>query len=291
MSARAEASADVAELSAKLARAEKMIIYRNEKIAGMKAEALTVAASMEEAMAEERATEVARASCASQELEEIKDIASERLATIRRMAGEVGGRPVISRGADALEECSASAAYSCAERMTERMLSAVGVRGEQGAISDDALMDGLVEGGWMEVVWESRQCWESRMAWVDELKELLQLVWTPDLTRQIRDNLSVSYDKLDELRFSLSHNRVGKQLRPRPWVINPWTGKRENFPQPIAPRNGPRGWAHLIKVLQEKWGLRMDATGRVAQRSFSEAVTKQVLRDEARCHLRPPVYC
>ena len=92
---------------------------------------------------------------------------------------------------------------------------------------------------------------------------------------------------MDELRFSLSHYRVGKQLRPRPWVINPWTGKRENFPQPIAPRNGPRGWAHLIKVLQEKWGLRMDATGRVAQRSFADAVTKQVQRDEARGLLRP----
>ena len=35
----------------------------------------------------------------------------------------------------------------------------------------------------METVWESRQCWELRMTWVDELKELLQLVWTLDLTR------------------------------------------------------------------------------------------------------------
>eukprot|EP00966_Prymnesium_polylepis_P128607 2974697-Prymnesium_polylepis.1 len=60
---------------------------------------------MEEAMAEERATEVARASCASQELEELQETASERLATIRRMAGKVGGRPVINRDADALEEC------------------------------------------------------------------------------------------------------------------------------------------------------------------------------------------
>ena len=217
----------------------------------------------------------------------MQETADERLATIRRMAGRVGGRPVINRSADELEECSASAAYSCAERMTERMLSVVGVCGEQGAVSDDALMDGLVGGGWMETVWESKQCWELRMTWVDELKELLQLVWTPDLTRQVRDNLSVSYDKLDELRFSLSHNRVGKQLRPRPWVINPWTGKRENFPQPIAPRNGPRGWAHLIKVLQQKWGLRMDATGRVAQRSFTDAVGLQVARDETRGLLRP----
>jgi hypothetical protein len=101
---------------------------------------------------------------------------------------------VINRNADELEECSQSAVYSCKERMTGRMLSAVGVCGEPGAISDEALLDGLVEGGWLETVWESEPAWELRMAWVEELKEMLHVEWSPNKTRDIRDLLSVSYD-------------------------------------------------------------------------------------------------
>ena len=65
-SVRAEASADVAELSRRLTRAEKMIVYRNEKIAGMKAEALSVASLTEDAMSTMRATATAHSSCAAQ---------------------------------------------------------------------------------------------------------------------------------------------------------------------------------------------------------------------------------
>ena len=71
----------------------------------------------------------------------------------------------------------------------------------------------------------------------------------------------ISYDKVDELRSMMSMHRVGKRLVPRPWVINPWTSKRINFPQPIAPRCGVAGWTHLVKSMQQKWGLRMDEAG------------------------------
>lgn len=53
------------------------------------------------------------------------------------------------------------------------------------------------------------------------------------------------------------------------------------------PRNGLNGWHRLVKLSQEKWGLSMDANGRVAQRSFRATVQRQVLRDEARGILRP----
>ena len=80
---------------------------------------------------------------------------------------------------------------------------------------------------------------------------------------------------------------VGKTLQPRPWIINPWTNGRVSFPQPIAPRNGPAGWTHLVKEMQKAHGLRMDATGRVAQRSLADTVSRQLARDQARGLLRP----
>ena len=122
---------------------------------------------------------------------------------------------------------------------------------------------------------------------MDELKDVLRTVWTPTLAFEMRDALSISYDKLNELRQKLSLNRVGKSLQPRPWVINPWTNERVSFPQPIAPRNGPAGWTHLMKTMQEAHGLRMDATGRVAQRSLANTISAQLARDQARGLLRP----
>ena len=65
-SARAEASADMTKLSAKLTRAEKMIVYRNEKIDRMNKEALSVASSTEDAMSTMRATAIAQSGCAAQ---------------------------------------------------------------------------------------------------------------------------------------------------------------------------------------------------------------------------------
>ena len=103
----------------------------------------------------------------------------------------------------------------------------------------------------------------------------------------IRDKLTISYDKMDELRFMFSHHRVGKQLRARTWLINPWDGSRVHFPEPIRPRCGALGWTHLVRAMQERHGLVMDTKGRVAQRSYARTVSRQVVRDEARGLLRP----
>jgi hypothetical protein len=136
-------------------------------------------------------------------------------------------------------------------------------------------------------VWESKEIWEMKMAWLEEKKDELRIIWNPNLTLKVKDKLVISYDKVDELRSMISMHRVGKRLVPRPWVINPWTSKRINFPQPIAPRCGVAGWTHLVKSMQQKWGLRMDEAGRVAQRSFLETCASQVRRDQARGLLRP----
>ena len=113
------------------------------------------------------------------------------------------------------------------------------------------------------------------MEWIEEKRDDLSLAWTAQLTSDIRDKLVVSYDKMDELRYALSHHRVGKQLRPRTWFQNPWTGTRFSFPQPIWPRCGALGWTRLVKAMQERHGLRMDSQGKVAQRSFAATVALQ----------------
>ena len=154
-------------------------------------------------------------------LEAAEQKSKERLATIRSATGKLGGRPVLNRGADKLEECSDSAAYSCQLRMAARVLAEIGECGEEGAVSPDSLVKALREGGWLPTLWESEVMWEWRMDWLEEVAEELQLVWTPDHTWKLRDKLCISMDKLDEMRYSFSHNRVGKQLVPRPWVINP----------------------------------------------------------------------
>ena len=214
--------------------------------------------------------------------EKAEQLSETRLSSIRRICGRQGGQPIANRS----NEIGTEAAWKGEQRMVARALDAVGVFGEDGAISEDAMVKALVTGGWLETVWESQAVWELRIEWVDELKDTLRNVWTPNLTLDLKDKLSISYDKLDELRYSLSHHRVGKQLRPRPWVINPWTNARVSFPQPIVPRCGPAGWTHLIKRMQDEHGLRMDATGRVAQRSFTNTVARQLARDQARSLLR-----
>ena len=170
--------------------------------------------------------------------------------------------------------------------MAAAVRDVIGVAGEDGAMSTVALTTALANTGHLEAVFESELMWELRMEWVEQLRDDLGLAWSAQLTSDIRDRLVISYDKLDELRFSLSHHRVGKQLRPRTWFVNPWNNQRLNFPQPIRPRNGPHGWAHLIKLMQVRHGLTMDKSGRVAQRSYSATVALQLARDKARGLLR-----
>ena len=171
--------------------------------------------------------------------------------------------------------------------MAARVLCEIGTCGEEGAVSADALMAALRDGGWIPTVWESEIIWEWRFEWLEECGDDLRIVWTPEHTWKMRDKLNISMDNLDDMRYGFSHYRVGKRLHPRPWVINPWTEKRINFPQPIAPRSGLSGWHRLVKLSIQTWGLRMDADGRVAQRSLRGVVQQQVLRDESRGILRP----
>ena len=274
---------EVARLKRVVASKISSIKYRDSKLS----EAAVAAAEAEEAIAEAELEAKQERREREAESEESAEMLAERLATIRRLAGKTGGRPVVNRNADALAECAPKTADKCGSRMVERMLDAIGHAGGEGAISEDALMMGLVGGGWIECVWESKEIWEMKMAWLEEKKDELRIIWNPNLTLKVKDKLVISYDKVDELRSMISMHRVGKRLVPRPWVINPWTSKRINFPQPIAPRCGVAGWTHLVKSMQQKWGLRMDEAGRVAQRSFLETCASQVRRDQARGLLRP----
>ena len=171
--------------------------------------------------------------------------------------------------------------------MVNSVLGAIGVVGTESEMSTIALMAAIKEGGYLDSIWESEDVWALRMAAVKDLRGDLSIAWDAQLAMNIRDKLTISYDKMDELRFMFSHHRVGKQLRARTWLINPWDGSRVHFPEPIRPRCGALGWTHLVRAMQERHGLVMDTKGRVAQRSYARTVSRQVVRDEARGLLRP----
>ena len=89
---------------------------------------------------------------------------------------------------------------------------------------------------------------------------------------------------MDQLRYALTHHRAGTRLVPRPWFTNPWTGAKLNFPQPIVSR---AAWTPLAKLFIADHGLRMDATGKIAQRSVARVVAEQIQRDKGRSYLAP----
>ena len=208
---------------------------------------------------------------------------AERGLVIKRLCGKLGGRPGMTRTDDELGDCPQSTASHCKASMTSRLLEVLG-DGEMATVS---VVAAIVDGGYLEAVWESEVFWDLRMEWASEKRDDLSLAWNADLSLNIRDKLVVSYDKFDELRFMLSHHRVGKRLVPRTWFVNPWDGRRLSFPQPIRPRSGLLGWARLVSESIKRHGLTMDSQGRVAQRSYADTVIKQVERDVSRKLLRP----
>ena len=133
-------------------------------------------------------------------------------------------------------------------------------------------MEALEAGGYLEAVFESKRIWDLRMEWLSEKSDDLALRWDVSLTMRIRDKLGISYDKTDELRYMLSHHRVGKQLRPMTWAINPWNGSRISYPQPIRPRSGVLGWAKLVSASQKRYGLSMDKAGKIAHSTHTVRV-------------------
>ena len=218
---------------------------------------------------------------------ELDAVAAQRLSTIRRLSGKQGGARGLSRTDDELAELPQSTGSSHKKGMADRIGEVIGEVGTDSEISTKALMEILARNGYLPLVWESEELWALRMDWMDDSIADLSLSWDADFSRRVRDKLVISYDKLDSLRFMLSHHRVGKRLVPRTWIINPWTGDQINYPQPIRPRNGALGWARLIAATQKRFGLTMDSRGRTAQRSYAKTVALQFARDNARGLLKP----
>jgi hypothetical protein len=155
------------------------------------------------------------------ELEDRNELGAERLATIRSICGRLGGTPRAHRTDRELEEMRTDLACAARVNMSAAIGSVIGKVGEDSEISLIALMNADKENGYLEAVFESEEMWDLRMDWAEETRDDLSLAWSAKLTSDIRDKLVVSYDKLDELRFALSHHRVGKTLRPRVWFTNP----------------------------------------------------------------------
>ena len=277
--------ADGAAAARKLAAREKMVERRDVKVASIpQLEAELDEARRSLAVLRPRAAELEAAVCELQsQLDSADQKLAERLSTIRKYVGMQGGRPVINRDEDELQHCSSDHASHCESRMTLRVMDAIGEAGSAGCVTIESLMDALVLNGWLPIIWESAPCWELRMRWGEELKLVLSERWDASLTLRLKDKLMISYDKLDDMRFKFSHHRVSKQLVPLPWFINPWTGKRLNFPQPIVSRYS---WTPLIKAQEERFGLRMSLGGKVASRSFKHTVGLAHARDTARSVLQ-----
>ena len=224
----------------------------------------------------------------NQRIAELETLNADRLTTLRSQAGKLGGRPAISRTQEEQDNLGGgSTAQKSKQSMAARIAGVIGVVETATEISIDSLMEALKAGGYLDSIWESKLIWEFRMEWLKESKDVLALRWDVGLTMRARDKLGISYDKTDELRFIFSHHRVGKQLKPIPWVINPWNGNHISFPQPIRPGSGALGWAQLVSAAQKRYGLSMDKSGRIAQRSYLTTVALQVERDLARGLLRP----
>ena len=101
----------------------------------------------------------------------------------------------------------------------QRISEAIGVVDSPSEMPLSTIMQSLKEGGYLPRLWESQEMWEFRMQWAGELSEMLRMVWDAKLTLRLKDKLSVSQDKLDELRYALSHYR-GVTL-PRLSVFHP----------------------------------------------------------------------
>ena len=278
-----EATSKVKALDTKLTVRDKMVSRRDEKLKDAASSALAEQTQADSKLDAARSTSAVSSAALARSTSAAHELSAARLTIIRRMAAR-GPRAVVNRTDEQLSECNGSAASTCKGRMTGRLSAALGEVGGDDEVSTSSLVDAIRLGGYDERVWESRHFWDKRMAWLREVSSELQLVWTPRLTLRMKDKLNISQDKVDELRFSLSHHRVGQLLKPRPWVINPHTGERVNFPQPVAPRSR---WTPILKENQERYGLKMDAAGRVAQRSYTDVLRKQFARDSARGLLQP----
>ena len=226
-----------------------------------------------------------RLSTATAEVKRLTMKSENQVSTIHRLAGSLGGRkPIMGRTDSELESLPLHTALQWRTDAHQRISEAIGVVDSPSEMPLSTIMQSLKEGGYLPRLWESQEMWEFRIQWAGELSEMLRMVWDAKLTLRLKDKLSVSQDKLDELRYALSHYRVGKQLRPRPWVICPHTGMRVNFPQPIVARTR---WCPLVKTFIEQHGLVRDAAGLIAQRSYKVTVTEQVLRDIRRGWIPP----
>ena len=251
---------------------DRMIAARDDKLEQLKAEIKT--------LNEKEKVNI-------EKMHAVEALCADRLTTIRKVSGKLGGRPEVLRNQEELEELPTRHARDATKGMAQRIAGAIGMVDTETEISIESLMEALEAGGYLEAVFESKRIWDLRMEWLSEKSDDLALRWDVSLTMRIRDKLGISYDKTDELRYMLSHHRVGKQLRPMTWAINPWNGSRISYPQPIRPRSGVLGWAKLVSASQKRYGLSMDKAGKIAQRSFLSTVALQVQRDLARGLLKP----
>ena len=125
---------------------ERVIANRDEKLRVLKIEAQ-----------EQAALQAAQAELHSDALAALETVNAERLMTIKRMAGKLGGRPRAPRTEEELGELPRSTAGHCSKRMTENVIGAIGIVGTDSEISISSLMNALYTAGYLDGVWESER--------------------------------------------------------------------------------------------------------------------------------------
>ena len=134
------------------------------------------------------------------ELEKSVTRRAELVSTIHRLAGKGGGRPTVNRSDREVEVSTLQTQLNSRFAMKGRLVECIGQYGEEGSMATTAVMAALEKCGYLKAVFESQQLWALRMAWLEEQRELLQISWDPDLTFRLKDQLNLSFDKVDQLR-------------------------------------------------------------------------------------------
>ena len=122
-----------------------MIALRELKLEQLQAAVKEAARKLEDS---EKAAEL--------EVQRLELLNSQRLGTIKRLCGKLGGRPQVTRTEEELEDCSMSTAWHCQDSMTRRVAAAIGEVGTESEITTVALMDAIFQGGYLSAVWESK---------------------------------------------------------------------------------------------------------------------------------------
>ena len=153
-----------------------------------------------------------------------------------------------------------------------------------GCLDSSQMAAALGADGMRMLVTETPQGNQILMEFAEELKEELEFEWDAALAVDLKLNVDLTDDQLDEMRkaFALVWSQEKGRYVQRVWWRNPFTGKEIAFPAPIVSRYK---WKPEFSQLCKKHKIEAHENGKVAERSCTETL-KLLL--ERNLHLADP---